>query len=59
MTQQGQWQLTGSAAEKYEQVVVPYGFETWARELVEDNFTTWGFRAGCRLRNRNCSSLRR
>ncbi len=36
MTQQGQWQLTGSAAEKYEQVVVPYGFETWARELVED-----------------------
>ena len=35
MTQQGQWQLTGSAAELYEQIVVPYHFDAWAMELVE------------------------
>jgi ubiquinone/menaquinone biosynthesis C-methylase UbiE len=35
MTQQGQWQLTGNAAEMYEQTVVPYQLKFWASELVE------------------------
>lgn len=35
MTQQGQWQLSGSAAELYERYVVPYYFAGWSEDLIE------------------------
>jgi len=35
MNTENQWQLTGSAAERYERVLVPAIFAPWAADLVE------------------------
>jgi SAM-dependent methyltransferase len=35
MNTEGQWQLTGSAAERYERVLAPAIFAPWAEDLVE------------------------
>ena len=35
MSTEGQWQLTGSAAERYERVLAPAIFAPWAADLIE------------------------